>query len=52
MRITMTVHVAGSVHCHCRSMHQHVSPITKLAGASDGFLITVRLDADENLRNI
>jgi hypothetical protein len=29
MRMAMTVHVPGSVHCHCRSVHQHVSPITK-----------------------
>jgi hypothetical protein len=29
MRMAMTVDVPGSVHCHCRSAHQNVSPIAK-----------------------
>jgi hypothetical protein len=32
MRMAMTVHVPGSVHCHCWSAHQHVSPIAKSVG--------------------
>jgi hypothetical protein len=37
---------------HCRSVHQHVSPIAKSVGACDEYLVTVRrLDTDENLRN-
>jgi hypothetical protein len=29
MRMAITVHVPSSVHCHCRSVHQRVSPIMK-----------------------
>jgi hypothetical protein len=29
MRMAMTVRVLGTVHRHFRSVHQHVSPITK-----------------------
>jgi hypothetical protein len=32
MRMAMTVGVPGSLHRHCRSVHQNVSPITKCVG--------------------